>query len=117
MEEAITRHEIARHYQEQRQLHPLAMQTRNQSRTRGSSIVDTSRLWSLVQKRIQETNKEYITSRQTYSSTHPLLMVKVHLAGEEVEAVVDTGASASVVGKCLARKLKIWKRAKKVKVR
>ena len=44
-------------------------------------------------------------------------MVKVHLAGEEVEAVVDTGASASVVGKRLARKLGIWKRARKVKVR
>ena len=36
---------------------------------------------------------------------------------EEVEAVVDTGASASVVGKRLARKLGIWKRARKVKVR
>ena len=44
-------------------------------------------------------------------------MVKLHLAGEEQEAVVDTGASASVVGKCLARKLGIWKRARKVKVR
>ena len=30
---------------------------------------------------------------------------------------MDTGASASVVGKRLARKLGIWKRAKKVKVR
>ena len=44
------------------------------------------------------------------------MTVKVHLAGEEVEAVVDTGASASVVGKRLAPKLGIWKRAKKVKV-
>ena len=44
-------------------------------------------------------------------------MVKVHLAGEEVGAVVDTGASSSVGGKRLARKLGIWKRAKKVKVR
>ena len=41
----------------------------------------------------------------------------MHLAGEDVEAVVDTGASASVVGKRLALKLGIWKRAKKVKVR
>ena len=32
-----------------------------------------------------------------------------------MEAVVDTGASPSVVGKRLARKLGIWKRAKKVK--
>ena len=41
----------------------------------------------------------------------------MHLAGEEVEAVVDTGASASVVGKRLAQKLGMWKRARKVKVR
>ena len=45
------------------------------------------------------------------------MTVKLHLAGEQVEAVVDTGASASVVGKCLAYKLGIWKRARKVKVR
>ena len=31
--------------------------------------------------------------------------------------MVDTGASASVVGKRLALKLGIWKRARKVKVR
>ena len=47
----------------------------------------------------------------------PLLTVKLHLAGEGVEAVVDTRASASVVGKRLGRILGIWKRAKKVKVR
>ena len=47
----------------------------------------------------------------------PLFTVKLHLAGEQVEAVVDTGASASVVGKRLAHKLGIWKRARKVKVR
>ena len=41
----------------------------------------------------------------------------MHHAGEEVEAGVDTGASASVVGKHLARKLRIWKRATMVKVR
>ena len=52
------------------------------------------------------------TPRQT-----PLLIVNLYLAGEEVEAVVDTGASASVVGKCLERKLGIWKIARKVKVR
>ena len=44
-------------------------------------------------------------------------MVKMHLAGEEVEAVVDTGASASVVGKHLTHKLGIWKRERKVKIR
>ena len=47
----------------------------------------------------------------------PLLTVKLHLAGEEIEAVVDTGASPSVVGKRLARKLGIWKKGRKVKVR
>ena len=41
----------------------------------------------------------------------------MHLAEEEVEAVLDTGASASVVGRRLARKLEIWKRARKVKIR
>ena len=45
------------------------------------------------------------------------MTVKLHLAGEEVEALVDTGASASVVGKRLACKLGIWKRVRKVKVR
>ena len=30
---------------------------------------------------------------------------------------MDTGESALVVGKCLARKLGIWKRARKVKIR
>ena len=34
-----------------------------------------------------------------------------------MEAVADTEGSASVVGKCLACKLGIWKRARKVKVR
>ena len=41
----------------------------------------------------------------------------MHLVGKEVEAVVNTEASASVVGKCLARNLGIWKRARNVKVR
>ena len=39
------------------------------------------------------------------------------MAGEQVETVVDTGASASVVGKRLVYKLGIWKRVKKVKFR
>ena len=34
-----------------------------------------------------------------------------------VKVVVDTAATASLVGKCLARKLRIWKRTRKVKVR
>ena len=47
----------------------------------------------------------------------PHLTVKLQLEGEQVEAVVDNGASASVVGKRLARKLGIWKIVRKVKVR
>ena len=47
----------------------------------------------------------------------PLLTVKWHIVVAEVEAVVDTGESASVVGKRLAHKLGIWKRARKSKVR
>ena len=43
--------------------------------------------------------------------------MKLHLAGEEVEAVVDTGATASLVGKCLIHKLGSWKRVRKGKVR
>ena len=45
------------------------------------------------------------------------MTVKLHLAREEVEAVVDTVACASVVEKRLACKLGIWKKARKVKVR
>ena len=44
-------------------------------------------------------------------------MVIMHLAGDEVEAVGDTGASTTVVGKHLACKLGILKRARKGKVR
>ena len=47
----------------------------------------------------------------------PLLMVKLYPAKEQVEAVVDTVASASVVGNCLARNLEIWTRGQKIKVR
>ena len=47
----------------------------------------------------------------------PLLTVKLHLAEEEIETVVDTGASALVVGKRLACKLGIWKRVREVKFR
>ena len=47
----------------------------------------------------------------------PLLKVKLHLTGEEVEAIVDTVVSAAVVEKRLACKLGIWKRARKDKVR
>ena len=45
------------------------------------------------------------------------MTVKLHLVGEEVQAVVDAGARASVVGKCPVCKLGIWKRARKVKVK
>ena len=117
MEGAITRHGIARLYLEQRHLCPLAMQTRNQSKRRGSSIGDTSRSQSLVQKRTRETNRGTSPPVGRTPPHTPLLMVKLHLAGEEVEAVADTGPSASVMGKHLAPKFGIWKRASKVKVR
>ena len=52
------------------------------------------------------------TSRLT-----PLLTVKVHIAGEEVTAIVDSGASVLVIEKRLAWKVGIWKRANKVKVK
>ena len=45
------------------------------------------------------------------------MTVELYLAGEEVDAIVDTGASASVVGNRLAHKLGIWNKARKVKVR
>ena len=53
-----------------------------------------------------------------YTIRHTLLLiVKLHIVGKEVEAVVNTEASALVVGKRLTYKLSIWKRARKVKVR
>ena len=45
------------------------------------------------------------------------MTVKLHLAGEVVEAIVDPEASASVVGNRLVCKLGIWKRTRKVKLR
>jgi len=47
----------------------------------------------------------------------PLLTVRITIVGEEVDAVVDTGASATVIGERIAKKLGCWKRARKVKVR
>jgi len=52
------------------------------------------------------------TSRYT-----PLLTVRITIAGEEIDALVDTGASAAVIGERIAKKLGCWKRARKVKVR
>jgi len=46
----------------------------------------------------------------------PLLTVRFTIAGEEVDAKVDTGASAPVIGERIAKKLGCWKRARKVKV-
>ena len=62
-------------------------------------------------------NQECITRHWTYSLFTFLLSSQLHLGGEEIRAVVDTGANASVVGKCLACKLRIWKNARNVKVR
>jgi len=47
----------------------------------------------------------------------PLLTVRIMLAGEEVDAVVDTGTSAPVIGERIAKKLGCWKRTRKVKIR
>jgi len=44
-------------------------------------------------------------------------MVEITIVGEEVDAVVDTGASAPVIGERIAKKLGCWKRVRKVKVR
>ena len=45
------------------------------------------------------------------------MTVKLHLIEEDVETVVNTGASTSVLGKHQGYKLGIWKRTRKVKVR
>ena len=45
------------------------------------------------------------------------MTVILHIPEEEVGEVVDAGASASVVGKYLARELGIWKIVKIVKLR
>ena len=44
-------------------------------------------------------------------------MLRIQLAVEEVEAIVDFAASILLVGKGLAKKLGVWKRARKVNVR
>ena len=46
----------------------------------------------------------------------PLLTVSIQLAVGEVEAIVDCAASTSVVGKRLAKKLGVWKTARKVNI-
>jgi len=46
----------------------------------------------------------------------PLLTVRITIAGEEVDAVVDTGASAPAIGERITKKLGCWKKARKVKV-
>ena len=46
----------------------------------------------------------------------PLLMVRIQLAREEVAEIVDGAASAPVVGKWLAKRLGVWKRARRVNV-
>jgi len=47
----------------------------------------------------------------------PLLTVQIHIAAMEVEAIVDSGASAPVVRERVAKKLGVWKRARKVRVK
>ena len=53
-----------------------------------------------------------------YTASHtPLLIVKLYITKEEVEAVVDTKPSASAGGKHLVGKFGMWKRARNVNVR
>ena len=47
----------------------------------------------------------------------PFLTVRIQLAVEEVEAIVDSAASVPVVGKRLAKKLGVWNMVRKVNVR
>ena len=45
------------------------------------------------------------------------MTVQILITGEEVEAIVDSGASAPVIGPRIAAKLGVLKRARNVKVR
>jgi len=45
------------------------------------------------------------------------LTVRITIAAEQVDEAVDSGASATVIGERIAKKLGCWKRARKVKVR
>ena len=47
----------------------------------------------------------------------PILTVQILIAGEEVEAIVESSASAPVIESRIAKKLSVLKRARKVKVR
>ena len=58
------------------------------------------------------------TVRHTPQHTPPcLLIVRIPIDGEEVEAIVDSGVSAPVIESRIITKLGILKRARKVKVR
>ena len=45
------------------------------------------------------------------------MMVRIHIIGEDVEAIIDSRESALVIGLRIAAKLGALKRARKVKVR
>ena len=51
------------------------------------------------------------------SQYHPLMTVQLHVAEVVIAAVVDIGASASLVQKRLAWKLRMWERVPKVQVK
>ena len=46
-----------------------------------------------------------------------LMTVRIHIAGEGVEAIVDSAASAPVFGTRLACRMGIWKSARKISVK
>src|SRR5258705_7910514 len=45
------------------------------------------------------------------------MAIPIIIVGQEVEAIVDCGASGLVVGRVIASRLGVWKRARKINVR
>ena len=45
------------------------------------------------------------------------MAVPIIIAGQKVEAIIDCGASGPVVGRAIASRLGMWKRARKINVR
>ena len=44
------------------------------------------------------------------------MVVPIIIAGQKVEAIIDCGASGPVVGRAIASRLGVWKRARKINV-
>ena len=80
-------------------------------------MADTSRSLSSVQGGFRKQIRSKSPDVGHTPQHTPLLRVKLDLVGEEVEAVMDTGASASIVGKRLAHMLGICTRVRKINIR